>query len=79
MAVNQTSDLLCSILLLKKDMRPMVYPYKDERRNIRSNIPLRLKKFLRAKPEGTPEGRWVYLTGYPESSPNTDNISFNNH
>ena len=35
-----------------------------------------LKEFPRAKPEGTPEGRGVYLTVYPESSPNTDIISF---
>ena len=32
------------------------------------------KEFPRAKPEGTPEG--VYLTVYPEPSPNTDIISF---
>ena len=31
---------------------------------------------LRAKPEGTPEGKGLYLTVYPESSPNTDSISF---
>ena len=43
---------------------------------MRSNIPLRLKEFLRAKPEGTPEGEGVYLTVYPELSPNTDSISF---
>ena len=54
----------------------ILYPYEDERRNIRSNIPLRLKEFPRAKPEGTPEGKGVYLTVYPESSPNTDSISF---
>ena len=41
-----------------------------------SNIPLCLKEFLRAKPEGTPEGKGVYLTVYPESSPNTDSISY---
>ena len=40
-------------------------------RDIRSNIPLRLKEFPRAKPEGTPEGGGVYLTVYPELSPNT--------
>ena len=28
-----------------------------------------------AKPEGTPEGGVVYLTVYPELSPNTDIIS----
>ena len=39
---------------------------------IRSNIPLRLKEFPRAKPEGTPEGEGVYLTVYPEWSPNMD-------
>ena len=41
-----------------------------------SNIPIRLKVFPRAKPEGTPEGGGVNLTVYPESSPNTDGISF---
>ena len=41
-----------------------------------SNIPLCLKEFPREKPEGTPEGEGVYLTVYPESSPNTDSISF---
>ena len=38
-------------------------------------IPLRLKEFPRAKLEGTPEGEVVYLTVYPELSPNTDSIS----
>ena len=42
---------------------------------MRSKIPLRLKEFPRAKPEGTPEGGGVYLTVYPELSPNTDIIS----
>ena len=31
---------------------------------------------LKAKPVGTSEGEGVYLTVYPESSPNTNNISF---
>ena len=53
-----------------------MYPYYDEWRDIQSNIPLSLKEFLRAKPEGTPEGEGLYLTVYPESSPNTDIISF---
>ena len=53
-----------------------MYPYYDEWRDIRSNIPLSLKEFPRAKPEGTPEGGGLYLTVYPESSPNTDIISF---
>ena len=53
-----------------------LYPYFDERRDIRSNIPLRLKEFPRSKPKGPPEGKGVYLTVYPESSPNTDSISF---
>ena len=30
----------------------------------------------RANPEGTPEGKGLYLTVYPESSPNTDILSF---
>ena len=34
------------------------------------------KEFPKAKPEGTPEGGGVYLTVYPELSPNTDIISF---
>ena len=42
----------------------------------RSNIPLCLKEFSRAKAEGTPEGEGVYLTAYPESIPNMDSISF---
>ena len=40
------------------------------------NIPLRLKDFPRVKTEGIPEGEGMYLTVYPESSPNTDSISF---
>ena len=37
-----------------------------------------LKEFLRAKPEGSPEGKGLYLTVYPSSRPNTDTdiISF---
>ena len=61
--------------MLKKP-RVILYPYFYETRDIRSNIPLRLKEFPRAKPKGTPEGGGVYLTVYPESSPNTDSISF---
>ena len=38
--------------------------------------PLPRKEFPRAKPKGTREGKGVYLTVYPESSPNTDSISF---
>ena len=38
--------------------------------------PLRLREFLRAKPEGTPECKPLYLTLYPESSPITGIISF---
>ena len=57
----------------------ILYPYWDKRRDIRSNIPLRLKEFPRAKPEGTPEGRAVYLTVYPELSPNKTLYHFNNH
>ena len=53
-----------------------MYPYEDETRDIQSNITLFLKEFPRAKPDGTPEGKGLYLTVYPESSPNTDIISF---
>ena len=34
----------------------ILYPYYDKRRDIRSNIPPRLKKFPRAKPEGRRRG-----------------------
>ena len=54
----------------------VLYPYKDETRDILSNKTLCLKEFPRAKPEGTPEGKGLYLTVYPKSSPNTDIISF---
>ena len=37
-------------------------------------VPLCLKEFPRAKPEGTPEGKGVYLTVYPELNPNRDSI-----
>ena len=33
-----------------------------------------LKEFPRAKPKGAPEGKGLYLTVYPELSPNTDII-----
>ena len=45
-------------------------------RDMWSNIPLPLKEFLKAKPEGTPDGKVVCLTVYPELSSNTNNISF---
>ena len=54
----------------------ILYPYEDEMRDTGSNIPLRLKEFPRAKPKVTPEGKGVYLTIYPESSINTNSISF---
>ena len=57
----------------------ILYPYLDEARDILSNIPLYLKEFPRAKPEGTPEGKVVYLTVDPESSPNMGSKSFLNH
>ena len=57
----------------------ILYPYQEKTRDIRSNITLCLKEFPRAKPKETPEGKGLYLTVYPESSPNTDIISFNNH
>ena len=34
----------------------ILYPYYEERRDIRSNTPLRLKEFPTVKSEGTPEG-----------------------
>ena len=53
-----------------------ILPYKDVTRDIRSNITICLKEFPRAKPEGTPEGKGLYLTVYSKWSPNTDIISF---
>ena len=49
---------------------------RTRRKDLRSNIPHYSKKFPRAKPKGTSESKGVYLTLYPESSPNTDSISF---
>ena len=51
----------------------VLYPYQDETRDI-SNITLCLQEFPRAKSEGTPEGKGLYLIVYPESGPNTDII-----
>ena len=42
--------------------------------NTRSNIPLCLQESPRALPLGTPSGKGVYLTVYPELSPNTDTV-----
>ena len=44
----------------------ILYPYLDETRDVRSNIPLCLKEFLRAKPMGAPEDEGVYVTVYPK-------------
>ena len=54
----------------------ILYPYSDEARDQRSNITQCHKEFPRAKPEGTLEGKGLYLTVYLESSPDTDIISF---
>ena len=54
----------------------VLYPYKNERRDMRSNIPLPLKEFPRAKPEGTPECKGVYNDGISKSSPHTDSKTF---
>ena len=43
-------------------------------RNVQSNIALCLREFQRAKPEGTPKGKGLYLTLIDESIPNTDII-----
>ena len=53
-----------------------MYPYKDKRRDISSNISLGLKEFPRVKPDETQIGGGVFLTLYPELSPNTASISF---
>ena len=63
---------LCSV----QGVQCILCSYLDETRDIRSNITLCPKEFPRAKPKGTPEGKGLYLTVYPESSPNTDIISF---
>ena len=48
--------------------------YQDSTRDIWSNIPLRLQKFPRASPLGTPSDKGVYLTVFPSSRPNTDTV-----
>ena len=48
---------------------------RDERYMVKSN-PLPEGVVPRAKPKGTPKGKGLYLTVYPESSPKTDIISF---
>ena len=63
-------------LELHDQVGQILYPYKDETRDIRSNITLCQKAFPRAKPEGTLEGKGLYLIIYPESSLNTAIISF---
>ena len=42
--------------------------------DVRSNIALCRREFSKAKPEGTPEGKRIYLSVCPESSLNTDSI-----
>ena len=74
--LTDTPFVLTDTPFVLTDTPSVLYPYWDERRDTRSNIPLRLKKFPRAKPEGTLEGGGMYLTVYPELSPNTDSISF---
>ena len=54
-----------------------LFPYLDKTRDVRSNIPLCRKEFLRAKSEGTPEGKKVYLTVHPDSSPHTEEFKVN--
>ena len=44
--------------------------------DIQSKITLCLKESPRAKPEGTPEGKGLYSTVYPELSHNADILSF---
>ena len=53
-----------------------MYAYQDKTRDIQSNIVLRLREIPRAKLKGTPEDGGLYLTVYPESSPNMGSISF---
>ena len=71
--LGEKRNLSHRIPLVKYDI---LYPYCDETRDIWSNITLCLKEIPRVKPEGTPEGKGLYLTVYSESSPNTDIISF---
>ena len=42
--------------------------------DIRSNITLCLLEFRLTSPLGTPSGKWLYLTIYSSSCPNTDTI-----
>ena len=54
----------------------ILYPYKNMRMNIRSNIAFRLREFQIEKRKGTSEGEGLYLNVYPESSPFMGSISF---
>ena len=56
--------LLCTVYVLGQD-KGYTVKYNP--------LPL---PFSRAKSEGTPKGKGLYLTVYPELSPNTDIISF---
>ena len=69
--LNQSFGNLCT-----ESSEDIVSDLGREEGYIRSNLPHRLKEFRRAKPEGTPVGKGVYLTVYPESSPNTDTKLF---
>ena len=73
-AVCITRPSHCCLCLLYSKIR--LYPYKDETGDIQSNITLCMKEFPRAKPKGTPDGKGLYLTVNPESTPNMDIISF---
>ena len=79
MTLRRSVDKFCLVFFSSKVIKILkciLYPSKDETRDVRSNLPLRLKEFPRGKPEGTLKGEGVYLTVYPESSPDMDSISF---
>ena len=74
--VSQVSIVYQVSIILSLNLSLNIASVLVETRDIWSNINLCLKEFPRAKPEGTPEGKGLYLTEYPELSTNKDIISF---
>ena len=50
--------------------------YLDKRRGLQRNTSMRLREFLRAQPEGTPETKCWYIPVLPDLSQGTNIIQF---
>ena len=78
--MNEVFTILKPLTTLRLKVAILKYCFciSTKKRDIRSNIPLCLKEFPRAKPEGTPEGKKkVYLTVHPDSSPHNEEFNIN--